>query len=142
MSLRRITTIEQLSKFTAKLIELHGELDGKWEPDLSAQDFLVSLLDNFESTSYYFGDFDKSGVLIYFVALIPQTKERALFWLFYMNKDHRQETKELLGQLKDFMKEQGFSTVYSQSTRTESSYERWLEKFGAEKVAIIYKFKL
>ncbi len=125
-----------------KLVELHGSLEGKWEPDSTSAELLDDLLGNFNPDSYYFADTTPLGDLVYFAALVRQTEDKALFWLFYMNKDFREQTKFLLEQMKTFMKGQGFSTVYTQSTRLASSYERWLEKFGAEKIAIVYKFNL
>lgn len=140
--MNRIATIGDLAKFTPKLAELHASLDGKWEPDLTQQEFLSELLLNFTEGAYYFGDFTQEGELTYFVAITQQGPRKALFWLFYMNPAFRETTKPLLNNLKGYLKNEGFDVVYSQSTRTASSYERWLEKFGAEKVAITYKFKL
>lgn len=141
LTLNRITDLKELLKFAPKLLELHDSLEGKWEPDLNSQEFFISLLDQFDSTGYYFGDF-AGKELAYFAVLYRQTNEKANFWLFYMNPNFRLETRGILLSLKEFMKSEGFSTVYTQSTRTSSSYERWLEKFGAEKLAITYKFKL
>lgn len=140
MNLRRLTKFSELAKMAPLLGELHGSLEGKWEPDSTSEEFLQSLLENFEESAYYFGDCGADGRLIYFAVLLRQTNEKALFWLFYMNKEHRDLTRSIIEQLKIFMRQQGFTTVYTQSTRTSSSYERWLEKFGAKKVAIVYKF--
>lgn len=142
MKLNRITTLKQLALFSPKLLELHGCLEGKWEPDLTAHEFLATLIDNFEETSFYFGQLAENGDIQYFAILLPEDEKKAHFWLFYVNKSYREETREILFELKEQMRSKGFTTVYTQSTRTSSSYERWLEKFGAEKVAIVYKFKL
>ena len=141
MNLNRITDIRALSSYTPKLLELHATLEGKWEPEMNEQEFLAALIANFDKSAYYFGELI-GGQLVYFAVLLRDTDKKALFWLFYMNPSFRQETKGILLQLKALMKSEGFSTVYTQSTRTSSSYERWLEKFGAEKLAIIYKFNL
>ena len=141
MKLNRITDLKQLKKYTPQVLALHSSLEGKWEPDLNQSEFFVELLNNFNKDSYFFGDF-VADELAYFAVLLKQTESKALFWLFYMNPKMRLETRGILNELKVFMKDQGFSTVDTQPTRTSSSYERWLEKFGAEKLAIIYKFKL
>lgn len=141
MNLNRITDIRALSSYTPKLLELHSTLEGKWEPEMNEQEFLAALIANFDKSAYYFGEL-VNGQLAYFAVLLKDTDKKALFWLFYMNPTMRSETKGILLQLKALMKSEGFSTVYTQSTRTSSSYERWLEKFGAEKLAIIYKFNL
>lgn len=109
---------------------------------MSAQEFLSSLVEVFDEHSYFFGDFSPSGELIYFAVILRENPHKSFFWLFYMNKNFREITKEILTGIKDFLRTEGFSVVYTQSTRTASSYERWLEKFGAEKVAITYKFNL
>lgn len=140
--LSRITDFPTLSTFLPKLLALHAELDGKWEPDATGQEFISNLIESFEESNYFFGDFAPNGEVMYFVVVTKQETGKGLFWLFYMNKAFREKTKILLNEVKDYLKAEGFSTIYSQSTRTSSSYERWLEKFGAEKVAIIYKFKL
>ena len=142
MTLHRITSLKDLARFTPSLLKLHGELEGKWEPDLTSHEFLLELINHFSPESFFFGDFDENGELIYFVAILKQDSKKCMFWLFYMNKSFRDRTRDILNTLKDYFRKLGFTTVYSQSTRTSSSYERWLEKFGAEKVAIVYKFKL
>lgn len=141
IALHRITDIKELLTFAPKLLELHAGLEGKWEPDLTAQEFFASLLRYFDEKAYYFGAM-RGDELLYFSVLLRETDKKALFWLFYMNPTLRLETKNTLNELKKFMQKEGFSTVYTQSTRTSSSYERWLEKFGAKKVAIIYKFTI
>lgn len=141
MKLRKINDLSELSQFAPALIAQQASMEGKWEPDLTSEEFLAALFNQFDDKSYYFGDF-VNKTLLYFVAMLGQGNGKALFWLFYMNPSMRTETKAILLELKEFMKNEGYHTVYSQSTRTSSSYERWLEKFGAEKVAIVYKFKL
>ena len=141
MILNRILHLKNLAAYTPRLLELHTTLDGKWEPDLSQEEFFLALINNFGKGGYYFGDFIR-GDLAYFAVLLRETEKKATFWPFYMNPKLRTETKGILLALKDVMKSEGFSTVYTQSTRTSSSYERWLEKFGAEKLAITYKFSL
>ena len=141
MNLERITKLPDLARFIPKVLALHSSLEGKWEPDLNSVEFFKSLLQRWEDSDYFFGAF-KGDEIAYFAVITRESKTKALFWLFYMNPSLRLETKGILNELKAFMKAEKFSIIYSQSTRTSSSYERWLEKFGAEKVAIVYKFKL
>lgn len=142
MKLRRITDLKELAKFTPKLLELYDTLDGRWEPDSTSHEFLGDLISHFGEDAYFLGDLDEKGEIVYFAVILRETDEKAFFWLFYMNKGYREVTKSILVLTKEFLRTEGFSVVYSQSTRTSSSYERWLEKFGAEKAAIVYKFKL
>lgn len=141
MELHRITDLKDLALYTPLLLDLHEVLDGKWEPELSPHEFLSTLISRFDENAFYFAGKDESK-LIYFAALFPQGGDKGLFWLFYMNNEFRDQTKIILHKLKDFMKARGITQIYTQSTRTASSYERWLNKFGANKVAIVYKFDL
>lgn len=141
MNLNRINTLKELAIYTPFLLRLHHELEGKWQPEMSSHEFLGELISRFDADTYYFGEI-RDGQLLYFLAGMKEDDKKAFCWLFYMNKDYRAETKELLKQAMDFLRAKGFTTLYTQSTRTESSYERWLEKFGAKKLAIVYKFNL
>lgn len=143
MTVQRITSISDLSKFIPELVRIHESLEGRWEPDLSTDEFLSKLIELFNpSKTFYFGALTEKGELLYFVTLLPEEKPKATFWLFYMNKDYRTETHKLLGELRLWAIDQGYTIIYSQSTRTEKSYERWLSKYGATKVATVYKFNL
>jgi len=142
MTLRCLTKITELAEFCPKLVALHSTLEGKWEPDLTQGEFFISILNNFEQGSYFFGDFTKEGEIAYFAVLAKENATRAFFWLFYMNAKLRTETKGILDDLRVFMKAEGFFTVCSNTTRMTRSYERWIQKFGAEKVAITYQFNL
>lgn len=141
MNLNRITTLKQLALYTPILLKLHEELEGKWEPELSSHEFLGELIARFDENTYYFGEIVE-GKLVYFLAGNRQDTTHVFCWLFYMNPDYRLETKKLLKDAMNFLRALGYKTLYTNSTRTESSYERWLEKFGAEKLAITYKFTL
>lgn len=142
VKLNRITTLIDLAKYSPKLKELHDKLDGRWEPDLTEQEFMEELLVNFHEDSYYFAYMSDRNELIYFIALVSKDPTKAIFWLFYMNPNFREETKNLLGELRVLIKRAGYQTVYAQTTQTTSSYERWIEKFGAQKDSIVYKFTL
>ena len=142
MKINRITTLQQLSLFVPALVEIHESLEGRWEPDMTSEQFLERVVEFFKPMNYYFGALTTDGKLLYFVTLLPEDRPCATFWLFYMNKDYRDQTQSLLIDIKDWLLQEGYTTIYSQSTRTEKSYERWLNKFGATKVATVYKFDL
>jgi hypothetical protein len=142
MKVNRITTVAELCRYTPELVKIHETLEGRWEPDLSTDEFLSKLIELFNPRTYYFGLLSDEGELLYFVTLLPEEPPKATFWLFYMNKNYRTETQTLLRELAQIMVMEGFHTIYSQSTRTEKSYERWLSKFGARKIATVYKFNL
>ena len=127
--------------FLPLLSVLHIELDGIWEPDLTQNDFLAALSNNFKEENFYFGDV-KDGQLVYFVVLLKNTNDNCFFWLFYMNKDYRVYTKVLLEQLKLFAADLGFKTVDFVTTRMTKSYDRWVQKFGAKKQSLTYRLSL
>lgn len=141
MTLKQITDLKELSAYVPKLLALHSDLEGKWKTELSNQDFLIELFDNFDDSSLYFADII-DGEIAYFAVVLRRNSSSAFFWLFYMNPKLRDVTRGILQQLKTTLAREGYSAVYTQSTRTASSYERWLKKFGAEKLAITYKFDL
>lgn len=143
MKINPITSISELAKYVPELVRIHENLDGRWEPELGTDEFLAKLVQLFNpGKNYYWGLLNEKGELLYFVTLLPNDKPSAVFWLFYMNKDYRDETHQLLKDLSKWSIEEGYTTIYTQSTRTEKSYERWLSKFGATKVATLYKFNL
>jgi hypothetical protein len=141
VKLRRLTTLKELAVFTPKLLELHSTLDGGWKPDATPHEFLVELIDRFEPDAYFFGDVVEDEI-VYFAVVLPQSKKQALFWIFYMNKDFRLITREIILQLKALLQGAKFESVYTQTTRTEHSYERWIKKFGGEKFAVVFKINL
>ena len=141
MHLKRIETFNELLGFLPILIKTHKELDGIWEPDLSQEDFVAALTNNFQPTSYYFGDFT-NGQLIYFVVLTKSTDKQCFFWLFFMNKEYRQFTKQMLLELKEFAKSLGFTQCDFSTTRLTKSYDRWVRKFGAVPTMITYRLPL
>lgn len=141
MNLVKLDTIVDLGKFIPELTRLHESFDGKWEPELDTQSFIAKLIQNFDNRSWYFGENNESGTLKYFIAMLEDAP-KACFWLFYVNPTFRNETKELLDALKIFVKQNGITTCYATSNRMTSSYERWIEKHGAKKHLITYKFDL
>lgn len=143
MTPREIVTLSDFTSFFPKIVSLHKELDGLWEPELTTDQFRDVLLEKFNSERHYFyGDFTPTGEVAYFAVLSDMGDDKILFWLFYMNKDFREVTKEIVNQLKVIFKDKGFNCAYSQSTRAESSYRRWIEKFGAQQLAIVYRIPL
>lgn len=140
MNLNQIKTLKELVLYTPLLLELHEKLDGKWEPEMNSHEFLIELINRFDR-SWYFGEI-VGGKLAYFATVTKQKDEKALFWLLFVNPEFRSETKILWEELKALLKSFGLSTIYTQSTRTASSYERWMKKLGAQRVAIIYKFSI
>lgn len=142
MNINRIQTVTKLARFIPSLTLLHESLEGRWEPDMTTEQFLSKVIEYFRPENYYFGELSESGELIYFITLLPEEKPCATFWLFYMNKNFRDQTQELLKLYADWAIAEGYTTIYSYSTRIEKSYERWLKKFGAQKLATVYKFNL
>lgn len=141
MNLHRIESFSELLGFLPHLTRLHSELDGIWEPDLSKEEFTARVANTFNPNNYFFGEIAKQD-LVYFVLLTKDTDDKCFFWLFYMNKEYRQFTKELLFELKQFTKDLGFKTCDFSTTRLTKSYDRWVRKFGAEPHTINYRLPL
>lgn len=141
MKLHRLEDFSELLGFLPHLTSLHSELDGIWEPDLSKEDFTARIASTFKPYNYYFGQIE-NGRLVYFVILTKDSEDKCFFWLFYMNKEYRQFTKELLLELKQFAKDLGFKTCDFSTTRLTKSYDRWVKKFGAEPTCLTYRLVL
>lgn len=141
MNLKRVETFETLLSLLPSIAQLHSDLDGIWEPDLSREEFVAELTNKFNSSNFFFADVE-DGKLIYFVVMLRDTNERCFFWLFYMNKDHRHLTRDLLAQLKQFVKNLGFQVCDFSTTRLTKSYDRWVRKFGAEPICLTYRLIL
>lgn len=142
ISLNQVTSLTDLSAVLPKLVALHEKLEGKWEVNLSQDEFLEELIKNFQRNSWYFGQSDEQGELIYFAAIRHTSETEGFFWLFYMNAEYRNLTNQTVDLLKLFMRNQGLQTVYLSTTRLTSSYDRWLEKHGATKFSMTYQLKL
>ena len=142
LTLNRLTTFEQLLEFIPNLTQMYEEFDGLWAPELDREAFIAEVMANFGPKSYYFADKNEAGEVLYFTAVFPQDSKRLFFWLFYMNPKYRAETKRLIFDMIAVAKADGYVECYTSSTRKESSYERWIEKFGAEKMSVTYRIKL
>lgn len=142
LKLKRITNFEELLTYVPKLVAMYRDLDGLWAPELNEQEFVAELLELYRPDSYYFADVSPEGEILYFTAVYAQDSKRLFFWLFYMNPKYRNETKRLIFDMIEIAKKDGFEVCYTSSTRKESSYERWITKFGAEKISVTYRIKL
>jgi len=141
MQLHRITDFNELLGFLPHLVRTHAELDGIWEPDKNKEEFVSMLTNEFKPSSYYFGEI-KDKELAYFVVVLRETDKKAFFWLFYMNKNYRLQTRSLLLELHAFAKSLGFEEAELITTRLTKSYDRWISKFGWVQKAITYRLKL
>jgi hypothetical protein len=141
--LHEVKTLQELSVLMPLLEELHQTLDGKWESDLTTQEFLCRLVQNFQNEFVYFARLSPKGELIYFASIgtikNSPSKKEGFFWLFYLNPSYRESNAEVIQQLKDYMRDQGFKNVYLNTTRITSSYDRWVTKHGATKHSLTYK---
>lgn len=138
-----ITTLEQLSTMVPKLVAMHEKLESRWAPGLSRSEFLEELVRNFQNNCWYFGDLDDKGEIIYFAIIRDSChNNEAFFHLFYMNPKYRSVTDEITSLLKDFIRNQGFTSCFLSTTRLTSSYDRWLAKRGAKPYRMVYKITL
>lgn len=140
-NLHRVTSITDLLSWVPKLTRLFEDLDGLWEPDLSKEEFLNRLLNSFYSGSFIFLKDSERGI-VYVVVIEQETSTLAHFWLFYVNKDFREQTKNLIHDIIAFCKENHFAKIRFSTTRLTSSYDRWVEKFGAKKKFVTYEMEI
>ena len=117
------------------LVAMQDQFDGQWEPELQGDGFFTNLIKHFAGNSY-FGELDENDELKYFVALIHEGEE-GFFWLFYVNKNFRSQTRKLVDELFVYFRKCKFNKVRFSTTNISLSYERWVKKFGAKKTLII-----
>ncbi len=142
LSLRRISSFEELLTYIPKLVAMYKSLDGLWAPELNEEEFVAELCALYKPESYYFADCAPDGEIMYFTCVYPQDSKKLFFWLFYMHPGYRYATKQLIFDMIAQAKADGYEVCYTSSTRKESSYERWIQKFGAEKLSVTYRIKL
>lgn len=141
MGLIEITDIRELIAFLPLLVKKHKELGGYWEAELSTEDFVAALTNKFGKDVTYYG-IKNGDHLVYFIAMIHTNDSTINFWLFYIDKDSRQHTKNLLLMLKSVYKEKGYKFGTFVTSRITRSYDRWVSKFGATKSLLTYKLEL
>jgi hypothetical protein len=139
MNLTRITTVEDFLKILPAVVEEKKKLGNYWSP-VKLEDFLEQCFTLFP-TSYCFGE-QRDGKLLYFIFLLPQEQASIYFWLFYVDKELYEKTKELLFELKSWAKQEGFTKVTTATNRNQSSYRRWVSKFGLVPVYTTYEGEL
>lgn len=142
LKLHRIEDFAELLSYLPTLTAMYEEFDGLWAPELTKEEFVAELIASFKDTSYYFADRSPEGALIYFTAVFAETPKKLFFWLFFMNPAYRTATRQLIFDMIAVAKADGYEVCYTSSTRKEASYERWIEKFGAEKISVTYRIKL
>jgi len=141
MGLVEISDIRDLIAFLPILVKKHKELGGYWEADLSTEDFVAALTNKFGKGVTYYG-IKNGDQLVYFIALIHVNDSSVNFWLFYIDKNYHQHTKNLILMLKNVYKEKGYRTATFVTSRITRSYDRWVSKFGATKSLLTYKLEL
>ena len=141
MGLVEITDIRELIAFLPLLVKKHKELGGYWEADLTTEDFVAAITNRYGKDVTYYG-LRNGDKLTYFIAMIYTGTESANFWLFYIDKEQRQHTKNLLAILKAACKARGIKHMQFVTSRITRSYDRWVSKFGAKKFLLTYKLEL
>jgi hypothetical protein len=139
MKLTRIMTVEDFIKILPAVIKEKKQLGNYWSP-VKLEDFLEQCFSHF-STGYCFGE-QRNGSLLYFVFLFPQDQTTIFFWLFYVDKELYGKTKELIAELKSWAKQSGFKKVITSTNRNQSSYRRWVGKFGLVPIYTTYEGEL
>ena len=138
MNLNRIYNLKDLLPFFPYLIAEKQRVGSSWDTETNTEQFVADLANYIErSDTLFFGD-AKDGVLLYFAALINLKSEEPLFWLLFVDKAVRSETKFIIEDIHQELHGLGVRKMYFITSRLESSYERWLKKFGAKKHKIVY----
>lgn len=141
MGLNEIKTLNELLQFMPLLVKLKKDLDGYWAYNLNSSEFVAELTNRFQKDSFYYG-LKYGDELYYFIAVDRVKPTKAIFWLFYMNKNKREHTRNLLNTLKSEFARMGCKKAEFTTTRMTRSYDRWVSSFGATKTSLTYSLNL
>lgn len=141
MTLTKITVLGDLLALLPALGKLHEELNGKWNPDMTSQEFILHLVKLFGDNQLTVWAKVEEGEIMYFMAVIDE-KPTATFWLFYINTKLRNESQNLAEIAIDNLRQMGFSRIQLITTRLTKSYARWMGKLKFKPKQLMYEREL
>lgn len=120
---------------------LHGSYSGIWTQETETEDFVMGLINDYNTGARMYGVHSGTGNLVYFVS-VRLNEHSALFSVFYTNPVYRELTSGLMESILKDLKTVGVSDVACISTNTSPAFKRWIKKHNAEPTAIQYNIKL
>lgn len=143
-SLKEVKTFDELLLLLPALVKLKEKQKEYWEQGTGVEDFLVKFLHLFNAGELIvWADFNKEvGEFDYFMAVVKEDDNTAMFWLFYIDIRLRTISGELANISIDKIKELGYNKIQLTTTRITKSYSRWMDKLGFEPVKLMYERKL
>lgn len=142
MGLYEIQDINELLKYLPGLVKLFEQkkLDGLWKDSMTSAEFVADLTNGWQALRC-FGLLDKSSNPRYFFAVSAE-RHVGTVWIFFVDYEAREQTKNLFHLLKNFLKESGLTEFRFHTRKLTRSYDRWISKLGAEKFQVTYQIKL
>jgi hypothetical protein len=145
MELKEIKTFEELTQILPALVRLRERPEMKknaWGGDESTEDFVLTLLGYFGRGDLIVWASIDSGELEYFMAVVKEEDQRAMFWLFYIDIKLRTISAELTQISIDKLAQLGYKKIQLTTRRIVKSYSRWMDKLGFKPIKIMYERNL
>lgn len=142
MGLYEIKDIVELLKYLPGLVKLFDEkkIDGMWKETMSNEEFLADITNGFKSLRC-FGLMNQDGSIKYFFA-VSEFQSIGSIWIFYVQHEYRDHTKDLFSLLKNYLTEKGLTEFRFYTRKITRSYDRWISKLGAERFQVTYQIIL
>lgn len=140
LTLSEVKTFEELTKLVPALVKLRASQRYQWGEGTD-EEFILDLL-HFASEGklLVWADFNESSQSFnYFMAVVKESDEIALFWLFFIDVKLRTISAELTKISIDKLRELGYKKIQLATKRVVKSYARWMDKLGFKPVKIMYE---
>jgi hypothetical protein len=126
------------------LLKMRGAQRTPWGGESSNAEFTTDLLCRFNAGQMViWAKVDpETGDLDYFMAVIKENKDTALFWLFYIDIKLRAISAELTKNSIDKIKAMGYKKIQLTTRRLTKSYSRWMGKLGFKPLKLLYEKEL
>lgn len=144
MDLKPLNSFAELTSLLPQIVKLRNTQKAGWGGDGSTEEFIIQLLGLYnEGRLLIWADLDKdSQSFNYFMAVVKESDEVAMFWLFFIDVKLRTISSELTQISIDKLKELGYKKIQLTTRRVVKSYARWMDKLGFQPTKIMYERNL
>lgn len=142
--LKEVKSFEELTRLLPLLVKLRNSQRVSWGGDGTTEEFILELLGLFnEGKLILWADLNKqSQAFNYFMAVVKESDEVAMFWLFYIDVSQRTISGELTQISIDNLRKLGYKKIQLTTRRIVKSYARWMDKLGFKPIKIMYERNL
>lgn len=142
VNIKQLKTLGDLAAILDRVVEKEAKFDARFPTDMTKIQMASKIISMFGDHSYCWGETYADGELKFF-ALVQVVDEETCYWhILFSHPRNKEQTKPLLGQIKDFLKAQGLKEIIFITRRITPSYKRFMAKQNAFQFEITYKCKL